>query len=159
MAGSAEKFGPRPVTPAIDVFRLEAGGGQQVSECPILGREGFHLLHEAPEADPDGLAKIVEDDARRYSVELNRAAGGQIGKPLLDLTLEAGPRRASQRPESKIEAEALVLLPDEVERGEAVLSLHQAQTAAQLLEEDGRALGGPKKEDGVDLRNIHALVE
>ena len=52
-----------------------------------------------------------------------------------------------------------MLLPDEVERGEAVLSLHQAQTAAQLLEEDGRALGGPKKEDGVDLRNVHALVE
>lgn len=78
---------------------------------------------------------------------------------LLDLALEAGPRRARQRSESKIEAEALVLLPDEVERGEAVLSFHQPQAAAQLLEEDGRALGRSKEEDGVDLRNVHAPVE
>lgn len=52
-----------------------------------------------------------------------------------------------------------MLLADEVERGEAVLSLHQAQTAAQLLEEDGRALGRSKEEDGVDLGNVHPLIE
>ena len=37
--------------------------------------------------------------------------------------------------------------------------LRTSQAAAELLEEDGRALGRPEEEDGVDLRHVDAFVE
>ena len=52
-----------------------------------------------------------------------------------------------------------MLLADEVEDGEAVLAVGQAQAAAELLQEDGRALGGTQEEHGVDLGDVDALVE
>ena len=91
MTGSAKKAGPRPAAPAIDVFQLEAGGGKETGEGPSLGRKGFHLVDEAPEAGADGLAEVIENDARRHAVELDGAAGRQVGEALLDLSLETGP--------------------------------------------------------------------
>ena len=50
-------------------------------------------------------------------------------------------------------------LADEVEDGEDPLPLCPSESAAELLEEDGRALGRTEHEDGVDLGEVHPLVE
>ena len=51
-----------------------------------------------------------------------------------------------------------MLLADEVEDREAAFP-RQAQAAAELLQEDGGALGRPQEEDRVDLGDVDALVE
>lgn len=40
-----------------------------------------------------------------------------------------------------------------------VLAFVQTEASAKLLEEDRGTLGGTKEEDGVDLGNVHTLVE
>ena len=46
-----------------------------------------------------------------------------------------------------------------VEYGEMVLAFVQTESSAKLLEEDRGTLGRTKEENGVDLRNVHTLVE
>jgi hypothetical protein len=50
-------------------------------------------------------------------------------------------------------------LADEVEHGEIRLLVGAPQPPTELLEEDGGALGGPEKQDGVDLGDVETLVE
>ena len=78
---------------------------------------------------------------------------------LLYVTLDLAAGSAEDRAESTIEAELPVHVPNKVEGGEALLAFGQPQAAAELLEKDGGAFGGPEEEDGIDLRYVDALVE
>src|SRR5687767_5710145 len=66
---------------------------------------------------------------------------------------------ADERAKAVIETESLVCVANEVEDGQASLALFVAQAATKLLEEDRGALGRTKEQDGVDGRQVHALVE
>ena len=46
-----------------------------------------------------------------------------------------------------------------VEYGKMVLALVQTESSAKLLEEDRGTFGRTKEQNGVDLRNVHTLVE
>ncbi len=72
---------------------------------------------------------------------------GRVGKSCS--ISRARPRRldAGERPVAQVEAELGVLVADEVEHGQARLAVGEAQAAAELLEEDGRALGRPQEQD------------
>ena len=50
-------------------------------------------------------------------------------------------------------------LADEVQHREAALAPAEAQTAAELLQEHDRALGGPQEQHRVDLGDVEAFVE
>jgi hypothetical protein len=95
----------------------------------------------------------------RLGVELQRAAGRQIRKPLLDVPLDLPCRPAEERAEAPVEAKLATRVPDEVQHGQARLLAMEPQPAAELLEEHGRALRRTQEEDSVDARDVDALVE
>ena len=51
------------------------------------------------------------------------------------------------------------MVADEVEHGQDGLVLRTPQAAAELLQEDGCALGGTEQQHGVDVGHVEALVE
>ncbi len=66
---------------------------------------------------------------------------------------------ADQRPVAPVEAELPAMGADEVEHGAEGLALRPAQAAAELLEEQRRALGRPQHQHGVDRGHVDTLVE
>jgi hypothetical protein len=66
---------------------------------------------------------------------------------------------AQELAEVPVEAEARVLAAGDVEDGEDVLVPAAPEAAPELLDEDRRALGGTEQEEGVDVGDVHALVE
>ncbi len=84
---------------------------------------------------------------------------GRDGKPALDLALDAAAGAADDGAKARVEAKRPVRLADEVEDGEALLFVAAAQPAAELLEEQGGALGGAQEQDGVDVGDVDAFVE
>ena len=49
-------------------------------------------------------------------------------------------------------------LADEVQDCQAILARAEAEAPAQLLEEDGRTLGWPQEEDGVDGGDVDTFI-
>ena len=94
-----------------------------------------------------------------WSVEDDLGAGGQEREAVLDVALELGARAPGHRAEAPVEAELRAVVADEVERGQHGFAWCQPQSAPELLEEDGGALGGTQEEDGVDGGHVDALVE
>ena len=95
----------------------------------------------------------------RLALKVDGAARWQPREALLDLAQDLPAGAAEDGAEAAVEAELGVHVADEVERGEALLAVGQAEAAAELLEEDGGALGGAEEEHGVDLGDVDALVE
>jgi len=102
---------------------------------------------------------VVDHDLLSNPVEFEMTAAGQERKALLKVTLERPSWHARQSPVTEIEAELAVLLTDKIQHGQARLSRCVAKAAAELLEEHRDALRGPEKQDGVDIRDVKALVE
>ena len=92
------------------------------------------------------------------SVQNDLAPDGRNGKPS-STSRSSSPRVAPVSARSVVEAELLAVVADEVEHGQDRLVAGAPQAAAELLEEDGRALGGPEEEDGVDVGEVETLVE
>ena len=78
---------------------------------------------------------------------------------MLHVVFDLAARASEQAAEALIEAELLALLAHEVEHGQHALAVVFAQASAELLQEDGGALGGAQHEDGVHCRHVDALVE
>ena len=76
-----------------------------------------------------------------------------------DLTLDVAPAAAEQRAEASIEAELSAMVADEVEHGAERLPAGPSQAAAELLQEEGRALGRAQEQQGVDVRDVDTFVE
>src|SRR4051794_14691580 len=92
---------------------------------------------------------VLEDGALRDGVESDEAARREVGEAVLDGCHELASSDAGERAEAEVEAELLVLEADEVEDGQHVFVVVAAQTAAELLQEDGHRFGGPQEQDRV----------
>ncbi len=84
---------------------------------------------------------------------------GRNGKPLLDRPFDVATGAAEQSAEAAVEAELAGDAADEVEHGAERLARRSAQPAAELLEEQRRALGGTQHQHRVDRGHVDALVE
>jgi hypothetical protein len=84
---------------------------------------------------------------------------GRNGNPALHLRRDGRTAPAQQRAEATVVAELLAVLPDEVEHRADALAFALPQAAAELLEEEQRAVGGPEHEERVHGRHVDALVE
>ena len=73
--------------------------------------------------------------------------------------LDVSARAAEQRAVAAVEPELLAVRADEVEHGAERLALRLAQPAAELLEEQRRALGRAQHQHRVDVGHVDALVE
>ena len=84
---------------------------------------------------------------------------GRNGKPRS--ISRSRPRRVSpvECAQLRVEAELLAVVADEVEDGQHGLVAGAAQSAAELLQEDRRALGRSEEQHGVDVGEVEALVE
>ena len=95
----------------------------------------------------------------RHGVELHVAAGGQEGEALLDLLAEVLAGAAEQRAETAVEPELLAVVAHEVEDRAQRLARRPAQSSAELLQEEHRAVGGAQQQQRVDHGDVDALVE
>ena len=87
------------------------------------------------------------------------AAGGQEREAVSTARSRSRRRAAEQRAVAQVEAELAAVRADEVEHGADGLVRRHAQAAAELLQEQGGALGRSEHEDDVDRRDVDALVE
>jgi hypothetical protein len=78
---------------------------------------------------------------------------------LLDLLDHMLAATAQQGPQAAIEAELLAVVADEVEHRAQALAVAAPQPTPELLEEQGRAVGGPEQEQAVHAGDVDALVE
>lgn len=143
---------------AVELFGFDCGVVEESGEGD--GRlHHLQLGHEGAEVRADRLPEVLEDDAARFAIELNRTAGGEIREAAVDLLFDLAARGTGERPIAQVEAEIAMSVANEVEHRQAVLVAAPSQTAAELLKKDERALGRPEKEDRVDLRHVDAFIE
>ena len=102
---------------------------------------------------------VVEHQLLGLPVQDDLRARRQERETLLDLMGESPPGRSGERSIPDVEPEFLALVPDKVQCGQDGLVGGEAQTAAELLQEDRRALGGPQEQDGVDCGQVETLIE
>jgi hypothetical protein len=117
------------------------------------------LGDQATPVDFQRRPDIAQHEVGRDPVELEMAAGRKCREALLDLPLKASTTDPGKGAVAEIEPELRVLAADEVEHGQAWLLVGQAQPPAQLLKEDGGALGGTQEQDRVDGGDVDTLVE
>lgn len=110
-------------------------------------------------AQRDGLPQAAQDDLGGLAVELRVAAGGQERELLRHGALELPAGAAEQGPVAAVEAELAAMRAHEVEDRAEPLARCAAQAPAELLEEQGGALGGAQHEHRVDSGHVDALVE
>ena len=84
---------------------------------------------------------------------------GKEGEVPLELLLQVVSAAAEQRPVPQVEAELASVQADEVEDGALRLADGSAQASAELLQEQGGALGRSQQQQRVDVRHVDALVE
>ncbi len=142
---------------AVDVVEFETRLVEVVGERRVA--EIAQLLDPLPPGGGKGFADVAQDDVASDVVEVEVAAGGQVGEALLDVGLQLSPGAAEHPPVAEVEAELLGLVADEVQDGEDVLAFGAAQASTELLEEDGGALGRAQHEYDVDGGDVDALVE
>ncbi len=103
-------------------------------------------------------AARTQDLIARNTIELYGAAAWEEREFIGDRLAEARTRDPGHPAEQTVEAESLMLLADEVEHEARWLVLVVAEAAAELLQEEGRALGGPEQQESVHERQVDALV-
>jgi len=135
---------------------LAAGGADRA-----LGGQGAQFLQQLGPARGQALAQVGKHPLTRHPIEHQPATGRQEGESLRQLLLQLAATAAEQGAVAQVEAEAAVLLADEIEHGEAALAGvgRQTQASAQLLQEHHRALGGTQQQHGVDRRKVETFVE
>ena len=86
---------------------------------------------------------------------------GRNGKSFAIWSLDVLPSATEEGAETSIEAELAAMVADEVEDGAERLSAvaRPSQATAELLQEERRALGWAQEQQGVDIRDVDALVE
>jgi hypothetical protein len=135
----------------------QAAGG---CEHPLRG-QGAQLLQQLGPARGQALAQVGKHPLGCHPIEHQPATGRQEREPLRQLLLQLAATAAEQGAVAQVEAEAAVLLANEVQNGEAALAgfRREAQAPAQLLQEHHGALGGPQQQHGVDGWDVEAFVE
>ncbi len=160
-AGPVPEVGPGVVA-GVDVVEVEAGGVEELLQGDVAPRGAASSASSAARsAMVRGSAFRMLDSTRSLAtpVQLHVAAGGEEREALLDLPHDVGAGAAEERAEAAVVAELLAVVADEVEDGADGLALGLPEPAAELLEEEERALGGAEHEERVDGGDVHALVE
>lgn len=147
---------------------------QMLAYCTRLGLGEGWLVYAALEGSPEpsrvirnagrparryGVSEAPQHDVPGDGIERQVTAAGQEGEVGLRLLLHLAARAAEQRTEAVIEPELASVLTDEVEHGAETLAVVVAKPPAELLQEQGAALGGAQHQQGVHARHVHALVE
>ena len=142
----------------IDVFEF---GARFVHECsePRSGAEGSEIVGEACTAVPHRIAQVAKHRLLRDSVELERTSRRQKRKVRLDGSLHLVPRAAEQCPVANVVAILAPHLADEVEHRQYSLPFRPPEPSPELLEKHGGTLRRPEHEHGIDLGQVHTLVE
>jgi hypothetical protein len=86
-------------------------------------------------------------------------AGWQERKLELDSSFNVASSAAEEGPIAAIEAELFAVGADEIKNRARGLVLGLSQASAELLKEQRGTFGRAKHEDGVDHRDVDALVE
>src|SRR5699024_4621812 len=128
----------------VQLVGLEARLLEELRQAHVA--EVAQLAREIAAGEMKALPHVAQDDLARHPVELDVAPSREEGEAGLHLPLELRARAAEQRAVAAVEAEAPVLLADEVEDAEDGLALCDAQPAPELLQEDRGALGGAEEE-------------
>jgi hypothetical protein len=156
-SGGSPKRHPGPAIP-VQLVDPEIRFLQEGREVDVF-LEVAKRARKALKARADRERDILEHDLSGDPVKLHRAARRQQRESFVDLPAQFAAGNAGERPKSQIETEVPVCLADEIEDGQAVLVLRAPEPPAQLLKEDRCALRRPKKQDGIDLGKVDALVE
>ena len=145
----------------VDLLRLQPRRGEVGGKRNVLsaGGEAAKLFDARGPPRRHRLPDVLKDNPAGDRVELHVATGRQKGEARVDLPFEILPRPPEEGPEAPVVAKLLAVLADEVEHRADRLPIEPPQTAAELLEEEGGAVGGPQKEDRVDRRHVDPLVE
>ena len=154
--GTATQRGP-PLVGAQHLGEVDAGFVEERAQ--ILGRAGAQFRDEVGPPEGEVVADVAQHLLLDDAVEDDLAAGRQEREALLDVALQVLARRAGERPEAQVSTEFAAVMPNEVEGGEHGLAFGEPESAAELLEEEGWALGGAQEEHGVDLGDVDSLVE
>src|SRR6056297_269593 len=96
--------------------------------------------------------------AARQAIELDGAAGRQVGKILFDLPVDGKAMFRQKRFHLGIDTVFAMRLAHKIEHGKAILARAMAQSPAELLKEYSQTLGGAQKQNNVDIRQIHAFA-
>ena len=104
------------------------------------------------------MTHILQHALLRYTLQPDEAASRQMREAGLDLAFKSAGRIGAERAKPRGKAELPVLCTNEVEDGQAVFMVMQAEPAAKLLQVDGEAFCRPEEENRIDLRDVDALV-
>lgn len=147
-------------SPVVDVGEVEPRLSQELGQrrLTLLG-DRAQLLHLGLPTGRQCLTEVVEHDVARDAVELHVASSRQEREALLDLPHQVLAGAAEQRAQAAVEPELATMLADEVEHRAQQLAIRAAQAAAELLDEQRRAVGRAQQQERVDARQVDALVE
>lgn len=121
---------------------------------------GGYLLDDSASVETAQIAVDVGKDLLfGLFLQDDLATEGRIGEASLYLFPDVARVSAYEGLEAILVAKLGTRMAYKVEYGEMVLAFVQTEASAKLLEEDRGTLGGAKEEDGVDLGNVHTLVE
>ena len=165
-AGSTEHRRLAKIRPAlaavVDVVEVEARLVEEAREVDVgaIPPERAQLVDLRRPARRDRFAQAAQDDLGGLLVELHVAAGGKERELQLHGALDVPAGAAEQCAVAAVEAE-LACGGCRRSRGRCrtPLSGDRAEAAAELLEEQGGALGRAEHQDGVDGGDVDALVE
>src|ERR1035438_9164036 len=91
-------------------------------------------------------------------LELNMAARRQGTEPLLHRVNHLAARKSGNRRKQPIKAEVCAVSTDEIQDEAALLPFVKTQAAANLLLKEHGALCGTEQEQGVNRRQVNALI-
>ena len=142
----------------IDVFELGARFAHEFSE-PSFRADGSEIVGEACTGVTHRIAQVAKHRLLRDSVKLERASRRQKWEIRLDGSLHLVPRAAEQCPVANVVAILAPHLADEVEHRQHSLPFRPPQPPPELLEKHGGTLRRSEHEYGIDLRQVHTLIE
>ena len=147
----------------VDVVELEAGLVEERRERDA-GRRARDAWRAAPRPSPSsatgpprGCSASTISLATRSSSMWQPA--GRNGKPRLDLLREVLAAAAEQRPEAPVEPELRAMAGRRSRAPCRPSCRASAQSAAELLQEERRAVGRAQQQQRVDGGHVDALVE
>ena len=156
-AGGSTQLGPAVIV-GVDVLEFEAA----VARGTWPGRRRRAIAarsHSLSPASRDRVADAPQHDLRGDRIELEVAAGRQEREVLSTWRSRSRrlPPSSARKRRSKRNSRRWV--PTKSSTVQSDLPVALAQAAAELLQEQGRALGRPQEQERVDVRHVDALVE
>ena len=152
-----------PCQAAIDFVEWDVAVSQKFLQRELAVADfvvGGNLLDDSASIEATQIAVYVgKDFLFCLFFQYYLAAEGRIGEATLNLFLDVARMSAYKSLKAVFITELGTRMAYKVEYGKMVLAFVQTESSTKLLEEDRGTLGRTKEENGVDLRNVHTLVE